>query len=517
MSVMLVGVNDKFFAHVAEQLLRRGIEISHVTIFQHPNFDFVSHNNLFEQVEILDEKNFLYAQYIHTLDSGDHAALSTDVIEKFVQCENLFLSLADRFSFFPVSVQERKVLYQKLLSHWLEFLKISSIEAIFFSDVPHMGWDNILYEVAKTLNILTLCLDKTLKDRVFLLDDFRKIEKVPEQYLNDAAKDEIIQLLGSSFFEDIFQSSSWLQVAQQINKHTVTEREHLLKTLKNWFLRIFEKVTLYGPKLFHNLFSISLLSAVFYNGPYKSVTTHILRLFQGFSIRQLYRFYAEHTSPVNHEKPFVFFALHFQPEKNTTPQGGVFENQLLAVEILAQSVPEGWTIYVKEHPRQFSVNLNSRHYRSIEFYKRLLSRKNVRLIEIREDSEKLIEHAVFTATIKGTAGWQSLLRHKTCMAFGYPWYAACNGCYIVHSVEECQQAIKTILEKSQMGVERDVLKFLAYYRDKFIVSSVSYSHALQSKVSVDILAENLVTAIIERIATYSPTVTHQNSSDKNLE
>ncbi len=75
---------------------------------------------------------------------------------------------------------------------------------------------------------------------------------------------------------------------------------------------------------------------------------------------------------VNFNQKYIFFPLHYQPEKNTSPLGGVFENQLLAVKILSEAVPENWIIYVKEHPRQFSYVMRQRHYRDIDYYEKLL-------------------------------------------------------------------------------------------------------------------------------------------------
>jgi len=506
MSIMLVHFQDKFYADVAERLFEEGVDIRYMTLALHTPWDNISQNSHFSECTLLDQQLFSSPQFISLLNREKKNCLSAELLEEFVQCENLFLSISDRFSFFPVSVQKRKALYQELLLYWYTFLETRPVDAIIFGDVPHMGWDNIVYEIAKKLSIPTLCVERTFTDRVLLLDDFRKIEKVPSEYLYGVEKDDIIRLMGTSLFKDIFESSSWKQISDQRNKDAIEAREHLLNTAKKDFVNIFHKVRSYGSTIFRNLFSSSLLSAVGFNGPYRSITVHVFRFFYKLSRRRLYQFYMNHTSDVDYDRPFVFVALHFQPEKNTTPQGGVFENQHLLVEILAKFVPKDWMIYVKEHPRQFSYQLNSKHYRNQDYYERLLRIGNVKLVKPQEDTERLTERAELTANIKGTAGWQSLLHHKPCIAFGYAWYAPCNSCYIVRSAEECKQAIDAILKKSRADVERDVLKFLAYYKEKFVISSTSYRHAQKSSFKYETLVNNLMSGIIKQLghSTFPP-------------
>ena len=55
------------------------------------------------------------------------------------------------------------------------------------------------------------------------------------------------------------------------------------------------------------------------------------------------------------DENFLLFALHFQPERSTMPEGGIFNDQILALKLLSQNIPDNFIIYVKEHPRQFDI------------------------------------------------------------------------------------------------------------------------------------------------------------------
>ncbi len=113
---------------------------------------------------------------------------------------------------------------------------------------------------------------------------------------------------------------------------------------------------------------------------------------------------------------FVYFPLHLQPELTTAALGGVFADQLLAVEALSAWVPQGCFLYLKENPKQ------TEKQRGSNFYQRLRALPNVRLLGCQENSADLIRNSVGVATITGTAGWEALFLGKPVLVFGAAWY-----------------------------------------------------------------------------------------------
>lgn len=122
--------------------------------------------------------------------------------------------------------------------------------------------------------------------------------------------------------------------------------------------------------------------------------------------------------------PFVVFALHYQPERTTMPEGGWFADQELAIRMISESLPEEWTLLVKEHPSQFRWQTEGELARDNGFYDRLAGIPGVKLVPLDISAITLIEHASAVATITGTIGWEAALRGVPVVTMANTWYEA---------------------------------------------------------------------------------------------
>jgi len=126
--------------------------------------------------------------------------------------------------------------------------------------------------------------------------------------------------------------------------------------------------------------------------------------------------------------------------------GGVFGDQTLVADILAKSLPEGWLLYVKEHPQQLQGFWRGEMQRSEEFYRRLATLPNTRLMPLSADTDKLIACARAVATVTGSAGWQAICRGVPALIFGSIWYRGCEGVFEVRSVSDCRAALDVVAD-----------------------------------------------------------------------
>ena len=199
------------------------------------------------------------------------------------------------------------------------------------------------------------------------------------------------------------------------------------------------------------------------------------------------------TEP-NLDSPFVFFALHYQPERTSCPEGGRYYNQYLAAALLASAIPEGWSLVIKEHPNQFDYHFTGEQCRWRDYYDDFLRLPNVSLVRPDYPAQDLLTRCKAVATITGTIGWEALARGKPALYFGLAWYGVCRSAYRIRSVADVEDAL-TKIQQGEVPDEQDVRALIeTVYR----VGVPCYTNpSLSSQLDIDDqeLAERLALAI----------------------
>ena len=216
--------------------------------------------------------------------------------------------------------------------------------------------------------------------------------------------------------------------------------------------------------------------------------------------RARYRDYQARSSKPQNGERFIFLPLMFQPERTSCPQGGIFSNQAIMVNLLSNLVPEGTWIYVKEHPTQLHPNMQSTQARSADFYAVLAGFKNVRLIDIDTDPFSLIDSCAAVATIGGTAAVEAVARGKPALVFGYAYYNDCAGIYPVTSELDLRQALAEIAAHPTVA-RADVETFFHAIETSLFVGNAD---ANLSTFEIDDNARNIAREIVRRLSQGSP-------------
>lgn len=151
---------------------------------------------------------------------------------------------------------------------------------------------------------------------------------------------------------------------------------------------------------------------------------------------------------------YIFYALHYQPEATSSPLGGMYANQLLAIRLIAHNLPEGYWVYVKEHPHQISFG------REPSYYNELSKIPKVKIISQKICSEWLIKNSIAVATLTGTVILESQIIQKPCLCFGYTSKMILDGVYKIDTNEDCAKALNEIINGS---VRVTTLKDLRLY------------------------------------------------------
>lgn len=276
------------------------------------------------------------------------------------------------------------------------------IDLILFSRAPHTGADFVAYHVARALGIQTLILQKNrhLGERflhVFDMEDFGVYETsrviaekgpFPIEQRFEKQLDYMTEFYARDDWRAHIRSWPFYQFCSKVWRWRAPEEAWVQYRCEKTFRHFNRKLTTLKPDLGGD---------------------------------------------------FVYFPLQYQPEGNTTSWGGVYDDQLLAIERLSSQLPPGWRILVKENPQQIG------YQRGKWFYERLAGIPQVQLVPRTMDTYELLRKSRFAATITGTIGWESISGGKPVLIFGPgAWYRSLPGVILfkkhfrVEDVLECR-------------------------------------------------------------------------------
>ena len=380
-----------------------------------------------------------------------------DLLKQLQETESIVLTMMNKhFEGWPVS--KRKQLYYTQVQYWHGVLQKFKPDMVLYTNVPHTVYDYVAYSIAKLLKIKILMLDPSwVSDRLTLIEDYKNGCEAISEALEKNSNHH-------------FQLS---ELDQDLQEYYCLQIEKLLDTTPI-FVR-HAKSQYSGYKLFIFKFKIILKSIKDYT-IFKKITSFLKKKFG----RNIIKEYRRVQQEPDFSKNFVYLPLHYQPERTTSPQGGIFVDQILMAEVLASALPDDWLIYVKEHPLQWTLHgSNFTDYRYPGYYQALASIKKVRVVPAETNTYQLTNAARAVATIAGTAGLEAVFRQKPVLVFGYFWYQDFPGMFKVRDLASCKKALEEI--KSGFRVShQQVIDYLGVF-DK--VSFHGYMDVDGTKVS----------------------------------
>lgn len=142
--------------------------------------------------------------------------------------------------------------------------------------------------------------------------------------------------------------------------------------------------------------------------------------------------------PLDADRPFVYFPLHVTDDYKITRIIPHCVDQASLVEQVADALPQGYDLVLKEHPMSLGRN-------SIRLLRRLRSRPNVRLVAPFTSTHELIRQSRAVAVISSTVGLEALLYDKPVLTLGQPYYAGFGVTLDVDSFAEIRTAVPALL------------------------------------------------------------------------
>jgi len=115
--------------------------------------------------------------------------------------------------------------------------------------------------------------------------------------------------------------------------------------------------------------------------------------------------------PFNKVKKFAYFPLQFQPEATTDVIAPFFSNQIEMIRLTAMSLPDDYTLVVKEHPKMIGL-------RSPNYIEKVARTPNVKLINYRIPSEQILKKSSMVISHNSTTLAEAAFYNKPAIQFG---------------------------------------------------------------------------------------------------
>lgn len=370
------------------------------------------------------------------------------------------------------SGEEKRRKYYRYLRFWNHFLNENKIDLTLSAFYPHFPYEYILYRMCKLRGIRTVLTSHTpIPGKWLVYDDIEKsaedLKNLPRisdnadelfNSLSQNAKDEIKRIEEGT--QPYYMVKGYLNnlLANDNTDKIIKDNERVRKLRPN------AASTRKRKSIFNTVDFALILDKIHFKLRHKS-RKHIGALLQGF-----YESKCEKNPDLN--KNFVYLALHYQPEASNSPVGGYYANQILMAEMIAQHLPDGWFLYLKEHPAQQYIN------RNIDFYNDLAKNPRIKMISKSFDTFKLAQNCRAVSTIAGTVAWESLFTGKPVLLFGASPIMYAPAVFRIKTNDDMANAMKAI-EGGAKPEKLDVFNYVKQLDNRTVLAVNDYIQKIQ--------------------------------------
>lgn len=427
---------------------------------------------------ILHDSNEMRQSNFSYLGIGSLAPLDADLIAALSKYESNYLSWLQDTTGWNFSFHERRRYYYDVLKYWNTVINNLKPDLFVAYTLPHLPSDYPMYLLCKHyygIPVLFLNPMPYLDDKYYIIGDSlgHLSSQFDSLYLSrdkleasDVVK-EYLKSLRSSNPQNPKHITNYLQKLDKIQRNRYLDYLQLIKMIIRG--TAFKKSTMSFKK---NKESWESDASKLTNFEYFFFKKKLAK-----KNRQLRNFYNNFAKSPNLNKKYIYFAAPYQPEVLSNLCAGAYEDIFLILDMISQAIPNDWMIYYKEHPNTFKEADKGALMRDKDFYRKVNSYENVRIVPFDMNTFTLIDNSQAICTVGGTVGWEAVVRGKPALVYGSLWYQSCNSVFTIKTYEDVCKAIKEILE-GFVPDRKDVERYVeAIYRtsehDLIIVNDFS--------------------------------------------
>lgn len=503
--IFVMNFSTSILKDVCLELKKRGIDVVYWQGYREHFLDFSKDKQNFPETIFAHSYDIAKNIPPQRLDISGFNPPGKDIIEKLYEYGWQGMAMMERADFHNSRFIRKRNIYYRYVKFFLGLIKKFQPDAILFYMTPHSTDQYVLYALARICGVKTVMLESTdFACRHVIVNDYKKQStQLLDFYLKNKDKKFRLDDLNPDM-KDYYsrqmnpELDATPEVIQKIRKHTGVPLLRLpgpKKIIKHIAKGTFIKTALPFLKMFFGRVKMRTIDEYPLGISYKWYAYK-----QELKTKFFKKEYMKLQQAPDFSKKFIYLPLHNQPEKTTSPLGGLFDDLILMADIVASSIPDDWVIYVKENTLQWSKsNTQSEIFRFKDFYKQLIGLKNVRFVPAETSAFDLINNSQAVATVTGTAGWEAVLRGKPTLMFGYRWYMYCDGVFRITDVDSCREAI----EKIKNGYKPDKQKVLNYLvsldKNSIIAKDYKAGVFIESGVSHEENVKNISEAFYKEI------------------
>ena len=405
------------------------------------------HSKLFREeiIDLYPNAVFHETQFANKAIPAENVILENylvdkDTIMEFMEIERDFYIMLNRHDMDrSFSFDDRRDLYYEQLSYWLYVVKKYEITIAVFSETPHTLAHYIIYSICKKLNIDTIMLSfTTIPGLLYAKNSFEDVPTISVESNKNRVKgilEDVIEVMSEGNHKPWYMLEQEQKMKRQLSiKKNIKQYYHNIRYL-------LEIISIKKPLAYKTFYKKKgkRFQESYYS---KSEYSHVLSKNRK-KLSLLKDKYKHLSQDPDLSSKYIYFPLHYQPERSSCPEGTVYTDQKMVISMLSYVLPEGWKLYVKEHPSQFMLN-RSLLGRTDYYYEDILKNNNVKLIDDSFPSIELVKKAKAVVTLTGTVGFEAIIKGVPVLVFGYAWYRDLPGSFYIKNNFDLVKALGKI-------------------------------------------------------------------------
>lgn len=434
-----------------------------------------------DKTKILNQYPDMNVCCTDSLTKWDKTFVSKDDINKFSYVQLKVERFAGRF--LP-NRPDMLSQYYHALAFWLYHLRDKDIDCVILGSSSEHGapTDTLPIEIAKSLNIPVFLI----ANQYGFANGVNRYQSIKccntDKFIN------ISSLLSGSDseirnVEDIIREPELCDDSHVLDPVITADRPEILKKLGIRAVNILTEIVILKKKILHKkicrrtektrifaklLYIYDVLISMGFFPAQKNALVNALSMMvpnpstdiqsNKRKVKKLFKYYRRHSlKDIPKEQKCIVYLLHYEPE-TAIMNISTYNSQIYNIEMLSHCLPDGWKLYVKEHPTQFKAPGTDLtyykqipHYKSIYFYQRISKIKNVELLDDRIKSSNLLDSTKYPnicsfSSINGTIVLESIEAKRPILLFDIDstLYKYIPGVFGIDDMDDLKKAIDII-------------------------------------------------------------------------